>query len=248
MGSIRRSLLLGCTLALLATPFVAVSGASAAVTASLSKSSGLINGEQITISLSGVPATQGVYVQQCYQPKVGLRAATGLKCNGSLQQTDVMIWASMDGARGSQSAAVPLNFTVRSSVTVGSETLQCGVANCSLFIFRDHRGPQDVSLDTIVPLRFLVEQTVKVRAIGLPKPGSAQEIGDRVVLRAANLATTQNNKLRVVSLTPRVCTAAQGASATTVSFVRRGECSLRLVAKASGKFARFETTINYTVG
>jgi hypothetical protein len=45
-----------------------------------------------------------------------------------------------------------------------------------------------------------------------------------------------------------VCTAAQGASATTVSFVRRGECSLRLVAKASGKFARFETTINYTVG
>ena len=248
MGSIRRSLTVGVSLAALAAMIIPVGGALAAVTATLSKSTNLINGEQITVTLAGVPAGQGVYIQQCHQPKVGLRAATGLKCNGSLQQTDVMIWATMDGARGSQSAATPLTFTVRRSVTVGSENLSCGVSDCALFIFRDHRGPQDVSLDTIVPLTFLAEQTVKVRAIGFPKPGSAQEIGDRVVLRAANLATVQKTKLRVVSLTPRICAVTQGATATSVSFDKRGECSLRLVAKATGKFARFETTINYSVG
>ena len=64
---------------------------SAAVTVSLSQQISLVDGAVIDVALSGVPATQGVYIQQCYRPTTGQRAATGLKCNGSLQQTDVMI-------------------------------------------------------------------------------------------------------------------------------------------------------------
>lgn len=248
MVSNRRMLMVGATLAAIVSIVVPTGVASAAVTATLSKSTDLVEGDQITITLAGVPAGQGVYIQQCHQPKTGLRAATGLKCNGSLQQTDVMIWATLDGARGSQSAATPLTFTVRRNVTVGLETLSCGVSDCALFIFRDHRGPQDVSLDTVVPLTFLAEQTVKVRAIGLPKVGTAQNVGTKIVLRQASLVTVQKTKLRVVSLTPRICAVTQGATSTSVSFDRRGECSLRLVAKASGKFARVDTTLNYTVG
>lgn len=248
MGSIRKSLIVGVSLAALASMVVPAGGALAAVTTTLSKSTNLVDGEKITVTLAGVPAGQGVYVQQCHQPKTGLRAATGLKCNGSLQQTDVMIWATMDGARGSQSAATPLTFTVRRNVTVGSETLSCGVSDCALFIFRDHRGPQDLSLDTIVPLTFLLEQTVKARAIGFPKAGTTQNVGTKFMLRQASLVTVQKTKLRVISDTPRICAVTQGAAGTTVWFDKRGECSLRLVAKASGKFARFDATLNYTVG
>ncbi|NDG11511.1 MAG: hypothetical protein EB111_06690, partial [Actinobacteria bacterium] len=110
--NIRRKALFTLFAFAMAAPLAVATPASAAVAVSLSKQISLVDGEKITVTLAGVPATQGVYVQQCYQPRVGQRAASGLLCNGSLQQTDVMIWASMDGARGSQSAAAPLTFTV----------------------------------------------------------------------------------------------------------------------------------------
>ena len=79
MNFLRKTVLSLVVLALSA-PFVAASPASAAVAVSLSKQISLVDGEKITVTLAGVPATQGVYMQQCYQPRVGQRAASGLLC------------------------------------------------------------------------------------------------------------------------------------------------------------------------
>jgi hypothetical protein len=221
--------------------------ASAAVTVTLAKSSSLVDGEKITVTLAGIPAGQGVYVQQCYQPKVGTRAATGLKCSGSLQQTDLMIWATMDSARGSQPATAPLTFTVRRNVTTASETLSCGMSDCAIFVFRDHRGITDTSLDTVVPLTFLVDQTLKLRAMGFPKPDSEQKVGASLNLSSSLLRTDQSGRVRVVSTNEAVCQVNNGGLTTTVRFAKRGRCSLQLIAKSDAKYLRLVFDIAYKV-
>jgi hypothetical protein len=232
----------------LATPFVAASPASAAVAVSLSKQISLVDGEKITVTLAGVPATQGVYVQQCYQPRVGQRAASGLLCNGSLHQTDVMIWASMDGARGSQSAAAPLTFTVRQQVQVGSTTYECGPWNCFLFVYRDHRGLSDVSLDTVVPLVFLAKQELRMRSFGLAKDGATVRVGSTKRLQTEFMVTEQGVDARAKSLTPDVCSVTRGNPITTVRFVSRGTCTLQFTAKGDAVFKRLVEKVSYTVG
>lgn len=230
------------------SPLATLAPVSAAATATLSKQISLVDGDKITITLAGVPSTQGVYIQQCYQPAVGQRAATGLKCNGSPQQTDVMIWASMDGSRGSQSAAAPLAFTVRESVTVGGAVYPCGAGNCSLFIYRDHRGIADTSLDAIVPIMFLAQQELRMRSFGLAKDGSAVKLGSTMTLRNADMETEQGVVVRAKSTKAKICSVTRGSATTVVRFLGKGNCKLTLTAKGDSIFKQLVTTVSYTVG
>lgn len=245
---IRRTVLWLTSAFAVAAPLAVAAPASAAIAVSLSQQISLVDGTVIDVQVAGIPATQGVYIQQCYRPEIGQRAATGLKCNGSLQQTDVMIWASMDGARGSQSAAGPIKFTVRESVTVGSTTYQCGAWDCFLFVYRDHRGITDRALDTIVPLVFLAKQEVKPRSLGLPKPGSTVAVGSSRRLDNESLATEQGVDVRVRSATKSTCTVSRDSRVTTVRFVAKGECRLTLIAKGDAVFKALKEEISYKIG
>ena len=247
MKSLRR-IVVTLTAALIVVPLAVPPTASAAVAVALSKQISLSDGDQITVTLSGVPTTQGVYIQQCYQPQVGQRAATGLKCNGSLQQTDVMIWASMDGSRGSQSASAPLAFTVRDKVTVGTTVYECGAWNCSLFVYRDHRGIADTTLDTVVPLVFLAQQELKMRSFGLAKAGATVSVGKSMNLQTEEMVTEQGVDVRAKSATPSVCSVARGKVTTTVRFLTRGTCTLRFTAKGDAVFKPFVSEVSYKVG
>lgn len=248
MNRMRRLVLLVVSAVVVIAPLGVASPAAATLGVSLSQQISLKDGDVIEVRLAGVPATQGVYIQQCYRPEIGQRAATGLKCNGSLQQTDVMIWASMDGARGSQSAAAPLKFTVRESVTVGSDTFRCGAWDCFLFVYRDHRGISDRALDTIVPLVFLAEQQVKPRTLGLAKDGSAVRVGTAKRLNNDELVTEQGVDVRVRSTTPSVCSVSRTSVTTTVRFIARGDCNLALVAKGDAVFKSLNQRVSYKVG
>ena len=154
--------LLGALVTIAPISVAAPVSASTGVVITPSKSVGLIDGESITLTLTGIPATQGVYVRQCYLPALGQRDSTGLKCNGSLKRISEMIWATMNGARGSVSAAgtltLPLKQTVvmyeADGVTV-KESLPCGFTNCAIFVHRDHLGLQDASLDAVFPAHIL---------------------------------------------------------------------------------------------
>lgn len=237
--------LLGALVAV--APIAVAAPVSAAAVISVDKQNSLADGDVITVSLSGIPATQGVYVQQCYQPQIGLRAATGLKCNGTLMQTDLMLWATMDRARGSQSAAVPLPFTVRETVTVGGSSYPCGTWDCYMVVYRDHRGLSDTSLDAIIPLVFLAKQDIKLRSLGLAKDKSRVGVGRSLMLRNTDLSTEQGVDLRVKSSTPKVCAVSRSSASTTVRFVAKGECLLTLSAKGDAVFKPFTSTVTYTV-
>jgi hypothetical protein len=153
----------------------------------------------------------------------------------------------MDGSRGSQSAAAPLKFTVRESVTVGGTTYKCGAWDCFLFVYRDHRGLFDTSLDTIVPLVFLAEQQVLPRTFGLPKNGAAVAVGRSVTMTNADMATEQGVDVRVRSASKSVCTVQRGATTTTVRFVAKGTCTLNVIAKGDAVFKALSETQTYTV-
>ncbi|MEY4400360.1 MAG: hypothetical protein RL072_225 [Actinomycetota bacterium] len=245
--NIRPKALTALLAAILIAPLASSSAASAAVAVSLSKQISLVDGEKISVTLAGIPATQGVYIQQCYQPKVGQRAATGLLCNGSLQQTEVMVWATMDGARGSQPASAPLTFTVRENVTVGSQSYECGPWNCFLFVYRDHRGLSDTSLDTITPLVFLAPQELKMRSFGLPKDGASVRKGATLNLQNDRMVTEQGVDARGKSLTPDVCTVTRGRGVTSVRFVNRGTCTLRFTAKGDAVYKQLVEKVTYAV-
>ena len=210
---------------------VGATPASAAVTVSVSKPASLIDGDKITVTLSGVPAGQGVYVRQCYQASRGQRDTTGLKCNGSIQQTDLMAWATMDGARGSQPATAPITLTVRDSVTVGGVAYPCGARDCAVFVYRDHRGLFDASLDTVVPLMFLIDPTVRLKPLGLAADGSTVKAGSTVASRNASLRTTDDVRVNVRTLTPKVCSVTKGSTTTSVRYLRAGECTIALRSK-----------------
>lgn len=243
-------------LAVLAAASVALAAlgaapASAAVTVGVSATSGLTDGQVVTITLAGIPAGQGVYVSQCVRPAVGQRAAGGLVCNGGLQDTGSMIWATTDGARGSQSAAGALSLTLRRTFAKDGSSYSCGATDCALFVYRDHRGLFDTSLDTVVPLRFLLPQTVKFRDVGLPKAGTTLAAGSTLSLAAADLRTVEGRPLsvRVVrGAGARACAATTSSSGVRVRALRAGECTLALTARATATYDALAITVAYRVG
>jgi len=250
------STLLGIACAL--SPIVVAVPVSAAVTVSVSKSSALIDGEKVTMALAGIPMGQGVYIRQCYKPTVGQRDVTGLKCNGSLQRTSEMVWASTNPAflrQGAANAAGEITLTLKTTIVIYEsdgktvkETLSCGMIDCAIFVHRDHLGLQDTALDTIVPLIFLGSQTIKARLIGLPKDGTAVRSGSVASLKNSALVTDQKSMVRASSDTPKVCAVLRGASMTSLRFLKKGTCVVQLVAKATATHQRFTATFTYKVG
>ena len=238
----------------IATTLVSVVPAqvSAAVGVSVSKTEKVADLEVVSIKLANVPAGQGVYVSQCFKPTLGQRAATGLICNGSVTETGTMIWATADAQRGSQSAAGELVLMLRSSFSkvdsAGvSKTYNCGVANCSLFIYRDHRGITDTALDTVVPIKFLPTQDVALSSLGLKKDGATYKAGTSVAMSASKLVTTKKTPVTVSSEETRSICTTTGTSSFTIKFRKPGICKVTLFADGSSKFDQMIKTLTYIV-
>jgi hypothetical protein len=225
---------------------------SAAVGVAVSKTEKVADLEVVSIRLSSVPAGQGVYISQCFKPTLGQRAATGLICNGSVTETGTMIWATTDAQRGSQSATGELVLMLRSSFTkvdsAGvSKTYDCGVANCSLFVYRDHRGITDTALDTIVPLKFLPRQTVALSQLGLKKDGATYKAGSSVSISANKLVSNKRAAISVSSDETRsICSTTKG-SGFTINFKKAGVCKVTLFADGSSKFDQMIEILTYIV-
>jgi hypothetical protein len=225
---------------------------SAAVSARVSKTVKLADLEVVSIKLANVPAGQGVYVSQCFKPTLGQRAANGLICNGSVTETGTMIWATTDGQRGSQSATSELVLMMRSRFTKVdangvSKTYDCGVANCSLFIYRDHRGITDTALDTIVPLKFLPRQTLPAAKLGLKRDGASYKVGDTVSIKSNKLRTSRGQVVAVSSdETRQICTTT-GTTNVTIKFRQAGTCQVTLFAEGSAKFDQMIEVLTYIV-
>lgn len=247
---ISRSVVLSALVAMLVA--VAPAQVSAAVGVSVNKTEKLADLEVVSIKLANVPAGQGVYISQCFKPTLGQRAATGLICNGSVTETGTMIWATTDGQRGSQSATSELVLMMRSSFSKidangESKTYDCGVSNCSLFVYRDHRGITDTALDTIVPLKFLPRQTVALAKLGLKRDGASYKAGESVVLSANKLISSKGQKVVVTSDETRSICTTTGTTSVTIKFRKAGTCRVTLFADGSSKFDQMIEVLTYTV-
>lgn len=247
---VSRSVVLSALVAMLVA--VAPAQVSAAVGVSVNKTEKLADLEVVSIKLANVPAGQGVYISQCFKPTLGQRAATGLICNGSVTETGTMIWATTDGQRGSQSATGELVLMMRSSFSKidangESKTYDCGVSNCSLFVYRDHRGITDTALDTIVPLKFLPRQTVALAKLGLKRDGASYKAGESVVLSANKLISSKGQKVVVTSDETRSICTTTGTTSVTIKFRKAGTCRVTLFADGSSKFDQMIEVLTYTV-
>ena len=247
---ISRSVVLSALVSVLVA--VAPAQGLAAVGVSVSKTEKLADLEVVSIKLANVPAGQGVYISQCFKPTLGQRAATGLICNGSVTETGTMIWATTDGQRGSQSATGELVLMVRSSFSKidangASKTYDCGVSNCSLFVYRDHRGITDTALDTIVPLKFLPRQTVALAKLGLKRDSASYKAGESVVLSANKLISSKGQKVVVTSDETRSICTTTGTTSVTIKFRKAGTCRVTLFADGSSNFDQMIEVLTYTV-
>ena len=225
---------------------------SAAVGVALSQTTKLSDLQVVSIKLSSIPAGQGVYISQCFKAQMGQRAATGLICNGSLTEQGTMIWATTDASRGSQSASTELVLTLRSSFTKVdannvSKTYDCGAKNCSIFVYRDHRGLTDTALDTIVPIKFLPSQDVTIASLGLKKDGAKYKAGTSVSISASKLVTSKGQQVFVTSPETRSICTTTGTSSVKIEFRKPGICSVTLSAEGSKNLDQMIKIITYIV-
>lgn len=146
----------------LTSALVGVSAAQAAAPGNFSvdvtPTTGLSDGDEITVTLNNVNAADGVYVMYCVQPESGNRAPSG-DCDGSAQ-----VWVVDDypyGTRptdGSVQYRADGPFTLAVPSTIG--TNDCTEVICGIQVRRDHpAGNTDTSYDTFVPLSFSDDQT-----------------------------------------------------------------------------------------
>ena len=225
---------------------------SAAVGVALSQTTKLSDLQVVSIKLSSIPAGQGVYISQCFKAQMGQRAATGLICNGSLTEQGTMIWATTDASRGSQSASTELVLTLRSSFTKVdannvSKTYDCGAKNCSIFVYRDHRGLTDTALDTIVPIKFLPSQDVTIASLGLKKDGAKYKAGTSVSISASKLVTSKGQQVFVTSPETRSICTTTGTASVKIEFRKPGICSVTLSAEGSKNLDQMIKIITYIV-
>jgi hypothetical protein len=102
-------------------------------------------GATVNITLTGVPAKGGLYIQQCVEAAAGARSAL---CNKAVE-----LWIST--ARGASflpTAAIA--FKPTGSFVSGTTTVDCTVSKCGVFLRFDHTVPADLSEDQFFPLTF----------------------------------------------------------------------------------------------
>jgi hypothetical protein len=128
-----------------------------------------------------------------------------------------------------------------------SKTYDCGASNCSLFIYRDHRGITDTALDTIVPLKFLPSQTVAVAKLGMKRDGARYKVGNSVSISASKLKTSKGKAVIVSSDETRAICTTTGTTSFTIKFRKPGKCQVTLFAEGSAKFDQMIEVLTYIV-
>lgn len=231
-----------------------VSPASAAVAASLSKSTDLAyTGENITVTTT-VPAGQGIYVRLCKSPEAGASRPTLCYGQGS--------WASLDStslSQGAVTAANPITLAVKATFTASGSSVDCSTGSCVVFIRRDHLGSGDLSLDMTIPVSFAampaqvavtpvptVDQTISpFWAAKKYRSTVARKVQKRIARTA--MLTTQGNKLTYNSETPKTCAVIVGKKYVDIKFIAKGVCSVTATATSTNTYKPTVFTWSYKV-
>ena len=134
---------------LLLTGFAATPAHATGFSATADKTTGLTAaGDTVTVTLSGIPADQGVYVRLCKGTLAEVSQARPTQCFGQGS------WVSLSTAQrafGAGDASQPVALAVQAQF----DTVDCTVDSCGIHIRRDHNGGSaDYSLDRFIPVTF----------------------------------------------------------------------------------------------
>lgn len=111
-----------------------------------------IAGDTVNVTLTGVPAEQGVYVRLCQGTLAEVATARPAICFGQGSWVSTSATAISQGAGD---ATKPVALAVKAQFTSGTTAVDCTVQACGIHIRRDHMGgATDYSLDRFIPVTF----------------------------------------------------------------------------------------------
>lgn len=140
-------------IALTVSASLAVAAAAPAMATGFSVSSGkstnlVAAGDTVTVTLSGIPTDEGVYVRLCKGTLAEVTQARPTACFGQGS------WVSLSSTQqlyGAGNAANPVALAVQAQF----DNVNCLVDACGIHIRRDHNGgSSDYSLDRFIPVTF----------------------------------------------------------------------------------------------
>ncbi len=206
----------------------------------ISKSAGIADaGEDLTVSLAGVPSGNGLYVRECQQ---SLTAARPTLCNG------MGVWTSLDSgsiAQHATDASRPQTLSVQGLFTSNSTTVDCSVVVCGVFIRRDHVDGSDVSLDTFIPLTFTAPSKVAQTLSPTLATGTYSVAkGKSSTIIADNVKTQNGQSLTWSTSNATLCSVSSTNHKKVVSFKKVGTCVV--TARALGSNRLKQTDFKWT--
>jgi len=159
--------------------------------ATLSQSNNLSRaGETLTVSISGLPDNQGLYILQCV-----VAASADVRPTVCVGQQST-IWTSKNAAMvgyGATPFTGTLNIPVTRTFTAANNSVvNCDEVSCGVFIRKDHTAPTDKTADTFLPITFA--QTYDVSA---SKTTEIQPAGDNINVTLKGLTYNQGVYVRL---------------------------------------------------
>ena len=117
--------------------------------------------DTVTVTLSGVPANQGVYVRLCAVPADKTQRPT--LCDGQGKWVSSFLASTMMGAG---KASDPVKLDVKAAFGSGDGAVNCLAVACAIHTRRDHFGGSgDFALDRYYPVSFTTPKaTVSVKS------------------------------------------------------------------------------------
>lgn len=239
MKNVLRGIATGIAAAALVT--AGMSSASAAMSATATPTTGVKAGDSITVSVTGLTGTQGVYASLCKGAASAMAAPTD--CDPDQSH---MVWITGTGAQGSNKDSGKI--TAVSSFTAASGTkVDCLVDACVIYVRGDHNNASDYSLIRTIALTFAAGGAVKKADVPTAtfngvaaKPNVPGYLTYRV---PATLVVTAESGLPVTlkSLTPDC--AVDGSKITALKGA--GVCAIAAVTTGNDTYAAFSAAVNF---
>ena len=151
----------------------------------------LADSDTVTVTVSGIPPDQGIYVQLCARPDDGSRAS-GAACDGQ-GQGESGVWVVPDypyPGEAPDGVADPDDGPFELQVHRTFHDVDCARQACGIQTRRDHRAGGDTSFDTFTPVTFASASDAAALPDGtdgtqLPSTGGGVAVAAAGVLVAA---------------------------------------------------------------
>ena len=230
--------------AVAATMFSAgITAASAALTVSVSPTTGVKAGDTITVTTTGLDGTVGVYASLCKAGASAMAAPT--ECDPDQSH---MAWITGTGTPGSQKDVGRLTAVAAFTSAAGVK-VDCLVDACVIYVRGDHNNRTDYSLIRTVAMTFAAGNAAPVKATDVPsatvngvevKPNVPGNLTYRVPVE---LVVTAKSGLPVTlkSLTPDC--AVDGTKVTALKGA--GTCAIAATTTGNDTYAAFSAAVNF---